>query len=146
MLPGDALLPNATDSYSATASATVTAVAVTFTDTGADTATATDSARDRGDIQKASYFRTHTSRGAPGIAGHGLELTTFQQKAGALTARPIRQLHYKKIDIITKMNINIKWLGISGLSCALLGLPGLGLAGLGLAGLGLAGQGLAGLG
>ena len=51
MLHGDALLPNATDSYSATATATVTATA-TATDTGADTATATDSAKSIGDIQK----------------------------------------------------------------------------------------------
>ena len=66
--------------------------------------------------KKPSHFRTHTSRGAPEIAGHRFELATFKQKAGAQTARPIRQLRYKKIEIITKMNININWLGYLGLS------------------------------
>ena len=73
------------------------------------------SERNIGDVQKKpSHFRTHTSRGAPEIAGRRFEPATFKQKAGAQTARPIWQLRYKKIEIITKMNINENWLGYLG--------------------------------
>ena len=57
--------------------------------------------------KKASRFRTHKIRGAPGIAGHRFELATFPGKAEALTARPMRQLHYRQIEIITKISKNI---------------------------------------